>query len=160
MRGKGGSVWCSVVAKTSQGRSCAYTLTNFVTLTLYFKMILYYRSAFSLCLESMSQCWTWNSAIFVLLWHKFSWHVKQSDLPLIAFWFFADSHDGGELLPLSPLAPPLEEDPLLLVLQNEDGTDKTGEKKNSEELQSLWRKAIHQQILLLRMEKENQKLEG
>uniref|UniRef100_A0A8V0X8Y5 TBC1 domain family member 4 n=1 Tax=Gallus gallus TaxID=9031 RepID=A0A8V0X8Y5_CHICK len=71
-----------------------------------------------------------------------------------------DSHDGGELLPLSPLAPPLEEDPLLLVLQNEDGTDKTGEKKNSEELQSLWRKAIHQQILLLRMEKENQKLEA
>ncbi|XP_021273030.1 TBC1 domain family member 4 isoform X2 [Numida meleagris] len=71
-----------------------------------------------------------------------------------------DSHDGSELLPLSPLAPPLEEDPLLLGLQNEDGTDKTGEKKNSEELQSLWRKAIHQQILLLRMEKENQKLEA
>ncbi|XP_015707118.1 TBC1 domain family member 4 isoform X2 [Coturnix japonica] len=71
-----------------------------------------------------------------------------------------DSLDGSELLPLSPLAPPLEEDPLLLVLQNEDGTDKTGERKNSEELQSLWRKAIHQQILLLRMEKENQKLEA
>uniref|UniRef100_A0A8B9GAV5 TBC1 domain family member 4 n=1 Tax=Amazona collaria TaxID=241587 RepID=A0A8B9GAV5_9PSIT len=69
-------------------------------------------------------------------------------------------HDGSELLPLSPLAPPLEEDPLVVVLQNEDGPDKTGEKKNSEELQSLWRKAIHQQILLLRMEKENQKLEG
>uniref|UniRef100_A0A8D2MP54 TBC1 domain family member 4 n=1 Tax=Zonotrichia albicollis TaxID=44394 RepID=A0A8D2MP54_ZONAL len=71
-----------------------------------------------------------------------------------------DGHDGCELLPLSPLAPPLEEDPLVLVLQNEDGPDKTGERKNSEELQSLWRKAIHQQILLLRMEKENQKLEG
>ncbi|XP_027530349.1 TBC1 domain family member 4 isoform X4 [Neopelma chrysocephalum] len=71
-----------------------------------------------------------------------------------------DGHDGGELLPLSPLAPPLEEDPLVLVLQNEDGPDKTGERKNSEELQSLWRKAIHQQILLLRMEKENQKLEA
>nr|XP_054510332.1 TBC1 domain family member 4 [Agelaius phoeniceus] len=71
-----------------------------------------------------------------------------------------DGHDGSELLPLSPLAPPLEEDPLVLVLQNEDGPDKTGERKNSEELQSLWRKAIHQQILLLRMEKENQKLEG
>uniref|UniRef100_A0A8B9GH96 TBC1 domain family member 4 n=1 Tax=Amazona collaria TaxID=241587 RepID=A0A8B9GH96_9PSIT len=69
-------------------------------------------------------------------------------------------HDGSELLPLSPLAPPLEEDPLVVVLQNEDGPDKTGEKKNSEELQSLWRKAIHQQILLLRMEKENQKLEA
>ncbi|XP_075279211.1 TBC1 domain family member 4 isoform X2 [Opisthocomus hoazin] len=71
-----------------------------------------------------------------------------------------DGHDGTELLPLSPLAPPLEEDPLVLVLQNEDGPDKTGERKNSEELQSLWRKAIHQQILLLRMEKENQKLEA
>ncbi|XP_014821490.1 PREDICTED: TBC1 domain family member 4 isoform X1 [Calidris pugnax] len=70
-----------------------------------------------------------------------------------------DGHDGSELLPLSPLAPPLEEDPLVLMLQNEDGPDKTGERKNSEELQSLWRKAIHQQILLLRMEKENQKLE-
>uniref|UniRef100_A0A8C0B417 TBC1 domain family member 4 n=1 Tax=Buteo japonicus TaxID=224669 RepID=A0A8C0B417_9AVES len=71
-----------------------------------------------------------------------------------------DGHDGSELLPLSPLAPPLEEDPFVLVLQNEDGPDKTGERKNSEELQSLWRKAIHQQILLLRMEKENQKLEA
>ncbi|XP_071406078.1 TBC1 domain family member 4 isoform X2 [Pithys albifrons albifrons] len=71
-----------------------------------------------------------------------------------------DGHDGSELLPLSPLAPPLEEDPLVLVLQNEDGADKSGERKNSEELQSLWRKAIHQQILLLRMEKENQKLEA
>ncbi|XP_014821493.1 PREDICTED: TBC1 domain family member 4 isoform X4 [Calidris pugnax] len=71
-----------------------------------------------------------------------------------------DGHDGSELLPLSPLAPPLEEDPLVLMLQNEDGPDKTGERKNSEELQSLWRKAIHQQILLLRMEKENQKLEA
>ncbi|XP_067148879.1 TBC1 domain family member 4 isoform X2 [Apteryx mantelli] len=71
-----------------------------------------------------------------------------------------DGHEGRELLPLSPLAPPLEEDPLVLVLQNEDAPDKVGEKKNSEELQSLWRKAIHQQILLLRMEKENQKLEA
>ncbi|KAM7066417.1 TBC1 domain family member 4 isoform 2-T2 [Acridotheres tristis] len=71
-----------------------------------------------------------------------------------------DGHDGSELLPLSLLAPPLEEDPLVLVLQNEDGPDKTGERRNSEELQSLWRKAIHQQILLLRMEKENQKLEA
>ncbi|XP_052641925.1 TBC1 domain family member 4 isoform X3 [Harpia harpyja] len=71
-----------------------------------------------------------------------------------------DGHDGSELLPLSPLAPPVEEDPFVLVLQNEDGPDKTGERKNSEELQSLWRKAIHQQILLLRMEKENQKLEA
>ncbi|XP_054829636.1 TBC1 domain family member 4 isoform X4 [Eublepharis macularius] len=71
-----------------------------------------------------------------------------------------DEGDGSELLPLSPLAPSLEEDPLASILQNEDAQDKMGEKKNSEELQSLWRKAIHQQILLLRMEKENQKLEA
>uniref|UniRef100_A0A8C0IZV6 TBC1 domain family member 4 n=1 Tax=Chelonoidis abingdonii TaxID=106734 RepID=A0A8C0IZV6_CHEAB len=71
-----------------------------------------------------------------------------------------DGLEGNELLPLSPLAPTLEEDPLSLILQNEDAPDKAGGRKKSEELQSLWRKAIHQQILLLRMEKENQKLEG
>ncbi|KAM6446173.1 TBC1 domain family member 4 isoform 2-T2 [Liasis olivaceus] len=71
-----------------------------------------------------------------------------------------DGCDGNELLPLSPLPPSFDEVPLASVLQNEDAQDKAGEKKNSEELQSLWRKAIHQQILLLRMEKENQKLEA
>ncbi|XP_066475791.1 TBC1 domain family member 4 isoform X4 [Tiliqua scincoides] len=71
-----------------------------------------------------------------------------------------DGGDGSELLPLSPLATSLEEDPLVSLLQNDDAQDKSGEKKNSEELQTLWRKAIHQQILLLRMEKENQKLEA
>ncbi|KAJ6652924.1 hypothetical protein lerEdw1_010502, partial [Lerista edwardsae] len=71
-----------------------------------------------------------------------------------------DGSDENELLPLSPLATSLEEDPLVFLLQNDDGQDTTGEKKNSEELQTLWRKAIHQQILLLRMEKENQKLEA
>uniref|UniRef100_A0A452HWC7 TBC1 domain family member 4 n=1 Tax=Gopherus agassizii TaxID=38772 RepID=A0A452HWC7_9SAUR len=71
-----------------------------------------------------------------------------------------DGLEGNELLPLSPLAPALEEDPLSLILQNEDAPDKAGGRKKSEELQSLWRKAIHQQILLLRMEKENQKLEA
>lgn len=74
--------------------------------------------------------------------------------------FFADGVDGNELLPLSPLAQHFDEDPLVSIFQNDDDQDKAGEKKNSEELQSLWRKAIHQQILLLRMEKENQKLEG
>uniref|UniRef100_A0A8C3SA91 TBC1 domain family member 4 n=1 Tax=Chelydra serpentina TaxID=8475 RepID=A0A8C3SA91_CHESE len=71
-----------------------------------------------------------------------------------------DGLEGNELLPLSPLAPALEEDPLSLILQNEDAPNKAGGRKKSEELQSLWRKAIHQQILLLRMEKENQKLEA
>ncbi|KAG8137660.1 hypothetical protein E2320_004894 [Naja naja] len=72
-----------------------------------------------------------------------------------------DGCDEKELLPLSPLPPPsFDEVPLISLLQNEDVQDQSGEKKNSEELQSLWRKAIHQQILLLRMEKENQKLEA
>ncbi|XP_075774999.1 TBC1 domain family member 4 isoform X2 [Pelodiscus sinensis] len=71
-----------------------------------------------------------------------------------------DGFEGNELLPLSPLAPALEEDPLSLILQNKDAPDNAGRRKKSEELQSLWRKAIHQQILLLRMEKENQKLEA
>uniref|UniRef100_A0A8C8RKA8 TBC1 domain family member 4 n=1 Tax=Pelusios castaneus TaxID=367368 RepID=A0A8C8RKA8_9SAUR len=71
-----------------------------------------------------------------------------------------DGFEGNELLPLSPLAPALEEDPLSSILQNEDAPVKAGGRKKSEELQSLWRKAIHQQILLLRMEKENQKLEA
>uniref|UniRef100_A0A8B9G983 TBC1 domain family member 4 n=1 Tax=Amazona collaria TaxID=241587 RepID=A0A8B9G983_9PSIT len=92
-------------------------------------------------------------SLTVKIYQTFSGFWLQSDKHLM-------NHDGSELLPLSPLAPPLEEDPLVVVLQNEDGPDKTGEKKNSEELQSLWRKAIHQQILLLRMEKENQKLEA
>ncbi len=33
-------------------------------------------------------------------------------------------------------------------------------KRSGVELRALWRKAIHQQILLLRMERENQKLQG
>ncbi|KAL7983923.1 hypothetical protein Chor_000799 [Crotalus horridus] len=71
-----------------------------------------------------------------------------------------DGCDEKELLPLSPHPPSFDEVPLVSILQNEDVQDQTGEKKNSVELQSLWRKAIHQQILLLRMEKENQKLEA
>ncbi|ETE59808.1 TBC1 domain family member 4, partial [Ophiophagus hannah] len=71
-----------------------------------------------------------------------------------------DGCDEKELLPLSPLPTSFDEVPLVSLLQNEDVQDQSGEKKNSEELQSLWRKAIHQQILLLRMEKENQKLEA
>ncbi|XP_039221790.1 TBC1 domain family member 4 isoform X1 [Crotalus tigris] len=70
-----------------------------------------------------------------------------------------DGCDEKELLPLSPHPPSFDEVPLVSILQNEDVQDQTGEKKKSVELQSLWRKAIHQQILLLRMEKENQKLE-
>ncbi|XP_068123961.1 TBC1 domain family member 4 isoform X2 [Hyperolius riggenbachi] len=68
--------------------------------------------------------------------------------------------DGNDLLPLSPLPPTMEEDPLASLLHDENTTDGTEGKRNSEDLQRLWRKAIHQQILLLRMEKENLKLEA
>ncbi|XP_074047913.1 TBC1 domain family member 4 isoform X2 [Macrotis lagotis] len=71
-----------------------------------------------------------------------------------------DGLDRNELLPLSPLAPTMEEDPLVLFLPGEDEPEKVEGKRKSEELRSLWKKAIHQQILLLRMEKENQKLEA
>uniref|UniRef100_A0A8D0XT03 TBC1 domain family member 4 n=1 Tax=Sus scrofa TaxID=9823 RepID=A0A8D0XT03_PIG len=71
-----------------------------------------------------------------------------------------DGLDRSELLPLSPLAPTMEEEPLVIFTSVEDDTEKVEGRKKSEELRSLWRKAIHQQILLLRMEKENQKLEG
>ncbi|XP_069495371.1 TBC1 domain family member 4 isoform X2 [Ambystoma mexicanum] len=76
-----------------------------------------------------------------------------------------DRFDGHELLPLSPFTPAMEEHSmeehsLESLSPDEDALDREGGRRNSEDLQSLWRKAIHQQILLLRMEKENQKLEA
>lgn len=71
-----------------------------------------------------------------------------------------DGLDRNELLPLSPLTPTMEEEPLVIFLSGEDDPEKAEERKKSKELKSLWKKAIHQQILLLRMEKENQKLEA
>lgn len=71
-----------------------------------------------------------------------------------------DGLDRSELLPLSPLAPTMEEEPLMIFMSDEDDPEKGEERNKSEELRCLWRKAIHQQILLLRMEKENQKLEA
>ncbi|XP_075708456.1 TBC1 domain family member 4 isoform X2 [Rhinoderma darwinii] len=71
-----------------------------------------------------------------------------------------DHLDGNDLLPLSPLPPTMEEDPLASLLQDDNSADCTGGKLTAEDLQRLWRKAIHQQILLLRMEKENLKLEA
>ncbi|KAM3935611.1 TBC1 domain family member 4 isoform 2-T2 [Leptodactylus fuscus] len=71
-----------------------------------------------------------------------------------------DHLDGNDLLPLSPLPPTMEEDPLASLLQDDTPADSTDGKRSAEDLQRLWRKAIHQQILLLRMEKENLKLEA
>ncbi|KAM6440670.1 TBC1 domain family member 1 isoform 5-T6 [Liasis olivaceus] len=66
------------------------------------------------------------------------WHEDYSEL--------------GELPPRSPLQPVCEDGPF--------GAVKEDRKKTPKELRELWQKAILQQILLLRMEKENQKLQA
>uniref|UniRef100_A0A8C6X8U9 TBC1 domain family member 4 n=1 Tax=Naja naja TaxID=35670 RepID=A0A8C6X8U9_NAJNA len=66
------------------------------------------------------------------------WHEDYSEL--------------GELAPRSPLQPVCEDRPF--------GGTKEDRKKTPKELRELWQKAILQHILLLRMEKENQKLQA
>ncbi|KAM4608434.1 TBC1 domain family member 4 isoform 2-T2 [Polymixia lowei] len=72
-----------------------------------------------------------------------------------------DHCDARELLPLSPRALGLSQDPLGRLLPP-SGDPQSGErpKRTGADYQSLWKTAIHQQILLLRMEKENQRLEA
>ncbi|XP_033473106.1 TBC1 domain family member 4 isoform X1 [Epinephelus lanceolatus] len=72
-----------------------------------------------------------------------------------------DGSDGRELLPLSPRGLDSSLDPLELLLPKA-GDPLSGErpKKTGADYRALWKTAIHQQILLLRMEKENQRLEA
>lgn len=65
---------------------------------------------------------------------------------------YEDYSELGELPPRSPLEPVCEDGPFGPVAEEK--------KRTSRELRELWRKAILQQILLLRMEKENQKLQA
>uniref|UniRef100_A0A8C3GPL3 TBC1 domain family member 1 n=1 Tax=Cairina moschata TaxID=8855 RepID=A0A8C3GPL3_CAIMO len=65
---------------------------------------------------------------------------------------YDDYSELGELPPRSPLEPVCEDGPFGPV--NEE------RKRTPRELRELWKKAIIQQILLLRMEKENQKLQA
>lgn len=69
--------------------------------------------------------------------------------------------DARELLPLSPHALDSSLDSLgrLLPLPR-DPTSEERPKRTGADYRALWKTAIHQQILLLRMEKENQRLEG
>ncbi|KAM7407112.1 hypothetical protein PAMA_003035 [Pampus argenteus] len=69
-----------------------------------------------------------------------------------------DHSDARELLPLSPRA---SLDALGHLLPS-TGDHLSGErpKRTGTDYRSLWKTAIHQQILLLRMEKENQRLEA
>lgn len=61
---------------------------------------------------------------------------------------------------MSPLPPTMEEDPLASLLLDDNADESADGRRSAEDFQRLWRKAIHQQILLLRMEKENLKLEA
>nr|XP_019597493.1 PREDICTED: TBC1 domain family member 1 isoform X3 [Rhinolophus sinicus] len=65
---------------------------------------------------------------------------------------YEDYSELGELPPRSPLEPVCEDRPSGPVLEEK--------KRTPRELRELWQKAILQQILLLRMEKENQKLQA
>ncbi|NXB06335.1 TBCD1 protein, partial [Cnemophilus loriae] len=65
---------------------------------------------------------------------------------------YDDCCELGDLPPRSPLEPVCEDGPF--------GPVKEERKRTPHELRELWKKAIIQQILLLRMEKENQKLQA
>uniref|UniRef100_A0A1A7Z1Y5 TBC1 domain family member 4 n=2 Tax=Iconisemion striatum TaxID=60296 RepID=A0A1A7Z1Y5_9TELE len=71
-----------------------------------------------------------------------------------------DQSDTTELLPLSPHTSDPGLDPLrrLLSPMHDQPYDKRP-KRTAADYRALWKTAIHQQILLLRMEKENQRLE-
>ncbi|XP_051815059.1 TBC1 domain family member 4 isoform X2 [Acanthochromis polyacanthus] len=72
-----------------------------------------------------------------------------------------DHSDARELLPLSPRALDSTLDHLGRLLPPAgDPLSKERPKKIAAEYRALWKTAIHQQILLLRMEKENQRLEA
>ncbi|XP_045910822.1 TBC1 domain family member 4 isoform X1 [Micropterus dolomieu] len=72
-----------------------------------------------------------------------------------------DNSDDRELLPLSPRAFNSSLDPWGRLLPPA-GDSLSGErpKRTGADYRALWKTAIHQQILLLRMEKENQRLEA
>lgn len=71
----------------------------------------------------------------------------------------SDDSENRELLPLSPRASSLDPLGQLLPQAGDPGSEKKS-KRTAADYRALWRTAIHQQILLLRMEKENQRLEG
>lgn len=87
---------------------------------------------------------SWRQQIFL----RVATPQKASDSPSR----YEDYSELGELPPRSPLEPVCEDGPFGPVPEEK--------RRTSRELRELWRKAILQQILLLRMEKENQKLQA
>ncbi|XP_045690153.1 TBC1 domain family member 1 isoform X5 [Phyllostomus hastatus] len=87
---------------------------------------------------------SWRQQIFL----RVATPQKASDSPSR----YEDYSELGELPPRSPLEAVCEDGPFGPVPEEK--------KRTSRELRELWQKAILQQILLLRMEKENQKLQA
>uniref|UniRef100_A0A673KJK7 TBC1 domain family member 4 n=1 Tax=Sinocyclocheilus rhinocerous TaxID=307959 RepID=A0A673KJK7_9TELE len=79
---------------------------------------------------------------------------------LVCICCFADHMDGRELLPLSPRALNQDQNPQVSPLTPEQGFGGEKGRRSPADYRALWKKAIHQQILLIRMEKENQRLEA
>uniref|UniRef100_A0A8C1Y1K7 TBC1 domain family member 4 n=1 Tax=Cyprinus carpio TaxID=7962 RepID=A0A8C1Y1K7_CYPCA len=71
-----------------------------------------------------------------------------------------DHMDGWELLPLSPRALNRDQNPQVSPLSSEQRFGGEKGRRSPADYRALWKKAIHQQILLIRMEKENQRLEA
>lgn len=69
-----------------------------------------------------------------------------------------DHMDSRELLPLSPRS--LTQDQGDQTGPQSPEQTSAGQKRSTADYRALWKKAIHQQILLIRMEKENQRLEA
>uniref|UniRef100_A0A8B9HTB5 TBC1 domain family, member 4 n=1 Tax=Astyanax mexicanus TaxID=7994 RepID=A0A8B9HTB5_ASTMX len=67
---------------------------------------------------------------------------------------------ASTLLPLSPRALDPRQDALAGLLPSEQSTGGETGCRTPADYRALWKKAIHQQILLIRMEKENQRLEA
>uniref|UniRef100_A0AAY4EJA2 TBC1 domain family member 4 n=1 Tax=Denticeps clupeoides TaxID=299321 RepID=A0AAY4EJA2_9TELE len=91
---------------------------------------------------------SWRQKIFLRVASpmiKTSGSMQQSDM---------------DLLPLSPRALVQSRDSLSSLLCPENSLSGGGGRRGSSDYRALWKNAIHQQILLLRMEKENQRLEA
>ncbi|XP_075887234.1 TBC1 domain family member 4 isoform X3 [Nelusetta ayraudi] len=90
---------------------------------------------------------SWRQRIFLRV-------ASPMNKPSASMHQSGDSH-GQELLPLSPRAFSSSLDPLGRSLPAGQRP-----KRTAADYRALWKTAIRQQILLLRMEKENQRLEG
>uniref|UniRef100_A0A8C1QLU2 TBC1 domain family member 4 n=1 Tax=Cyprinus carpio TaxID=7962 RepID=A0A8C1QLU2_CYPCA len=109
------------------------------------------------------------SRVCVCVVRLLQWYCQQYHSTVTVFFLsgkslsiccFSDHMDGRELLPLSPRALNQDQDPQVSPLSPEQGFGGEKGRRSPADYRALWKKAIHQQILLIRMEKENQRLEA